>query len=64
MFLSRQLAHNSNHLPLGMVVNSYKMATQHNATHCASVCTPDGFAMKQRVARLKRELRANLAKSV
>lgn len=25
----------------------------------ATVCTPDGFAMKQRVERLKRELRIN-----
>lgn len=25
----------------------------------ATVCTPDGFAMKQRIERLKRELRTN-----
>lgn len=25
----------------------------------ATVCTPDGFAMKQRIERLKRELRIN-----
>lgn len=25
----------------------------------STVCTPDGFAMKQRIERLKRELRIN-----
>ena len=25
----------------------------------STVCTPDGFAMKQRIERLKRELRTN-----
>ncbi len=29
----------------------------------ATVCTPDGFAMKQRIERLKRELRINHLKT-
>lgn len=31
---------------------------------CASVCTPDGFALKARCERLKRELKANQTTSL
>lgn len=42
-------------------LNSYQMPTTCHKTG-ASLCTPDGFAIAQRVARLKRELAANTAK--
>lgn len=50
-------------LPLGLGFKAYTMPTmQQKGTHCASVCTPDGFAMAQRAARLARELKNNLSK--
>lgn len=60
MFLSRQLAKQSQGLPLGLCFNSYSMPISHKQGHCAAVCTPDGFAMKARSERLRRELRNNL----
>ena len=42
---------------------SYQMPTTCHKTG-ASLCTPDGFAMAQRVARLKRELAANTANQI
>lgn len=59
MFLSRQLAVQAPSLPLGLGLSTYSMPTQ-NKQNYASVCTPDGFAMKARVARLARELKRNL----
>ena len=44
-------------------LNSYQMSTTCHKTG-ASLCTPDGFAMVERVARLKRELARNTAKQI
>lgn len=44
-------------------LKSYSMPTTCHKTG-ASLCTPDGFAMSQRVERLKRELAKNTAKQL
>lgn len=44
-------------------INPYQMQTTCHKTG-ASLCTPDGFAMSQRVERLKRELAKNTAKQI
>lgn len=40
-----------------LMLKHYVMPIRHSTG--ATVCTPDGFAMKARIERLKRELRTN-----
>lgn len=40
-----------------VMLKHYVMSIRHSTG--ATVCTPDGFAMKARIERLKRELRTN-----
>ena len=40
-----------------IMLKHYVMPIRHSTG--ATVCTPDGFAMKARIERLKRELRTN-----
>lgn len=51
------VANKSRKLSTGIKYNSYSMPT--TLFNGASVTTPDGFAVKQRIARLKRELKIN-----
>lgn len=55
MFLKR-LMNRMKYKPV-MKINAYAMQIQ--TASGASVCTPDGVAVKQRIARLKRELKLN-----
>ena len=52
----------SRKLSNGIKYNSYAIPT--TLVNGASVTTPDGFAVKQRIARLKRELKINSTNQV